>query len=107
VTNQVGVSWIGETHGLTVVDSLSEGAMEEGILHIELLNRSVMGDNSGEHHVYDGRFHNQAESLIVVNSGALSETPKDPASLVAIECPVSVELVREDPFAGDDVGALR
>jgi hypothetical protein len=38
---------------------------------------------------------------------ALSETPKDPASLVAIEGPVSTELVCEDPFASDDVGALR
>jgi hypothetical protein len=107
VTNQVGVSWIGETHGLAAVDSLSEGAMEEDILHIELLNRPVMGDSSGEHRAHGGRFHNRAESLILVDSGALSETPKDPASLVAIEGPVSVELVREGPFASDDVGALR
>jgi hypothetical protein len=54
VTNQVGVSWIGETCGLPVVDSLSEGAIEEGILHIELLNRPIIGDNSGEHHKHDG-----------------------------------------------------
>jgi hypothetical protein len=107
VTNQVGVSWIGETCGLTLVDSLSEGAMVEGILHIELLNRPVMGDSSGEHRAHGGRFHNWAESLILVDSGALSETPKDPTSLVAIEGPVNAELVREDPFAGDDVGALR
>jgi hypothetical protein len=107
VTNQVGVSWIGETHGLAVVDSLSEGAMEEGILHIELLNQPVMGDSSGEHRAHGGRFHNRVESLVVVDSGALSETPKDPASLVAIEGPVNAELVHEDPFASDDVGALR
>jgi hypothetical protein len=101
------VSWIGKTRGLAAVDSLSESAMEEGILHIELLNRPVMGDNSGEHRAHGGRFHNRAESLIVVDSGALSETPKDLASLVAIEGPVSAELVCEDPFASDDVGALR
>jgi hypothetical protein len=53
------------------------------------------------------RFHNQAESLVVVDSGALSETPKDLASLIVIEGPVSAELAREDPFADDDVGALR
>jgi hypothetical protein len=107
VTNQVGVSWIGETRGLAAVDSLSEGVIEEGILHIELLNRPVMGDSSDEHRAHGGLFHNRTESLVVVDSGALSETPKDPASLVAIEGPVSAELVREDPFAGDDVGALR
>jgi hypothetical protein len=103
VTNQVEVSWIGETRGLAAVDSLSEGDMEEGILHIKLLNWPVMGDSSGEHHAHGGRFYNRAESLVEVDSGALSETPKDPA----IEGPVSAELVREDPFAGDDVGALR
>jgi hypothetical protein len=107
VTNQVRVSWIGETHGLIAVDSLSEGAMEEGIFHIELLNRTVMGDSSGEHRTHGGRFHNRDESLIVVDSGVLSETPKDPASLVAIEGPVSAELVCQEPFASDDVGALR
>jgi hypothetical protein len=103
VTNQVRVRWIGD--GLAAVDSLSEGAMAEDILHIELLNQPVMGDNSGEHCAYGGRFHNRAESLIVVDFEALSETPNDPASLVAIEGPVSAELVREDPFVGDDIGA--
>jgi hypothetical protein len=107
VTNQARVSWIGETRRLAAVDSLSEGAMEEGILHIKLLNQPVMGDSSGEHRVHGGRFHNRAECLVVVNTGTLSETPKGPASLVAIEGPVSVELVCEDPFASDDVGALR
>jgi hypothetical protein len=107
VTNQVRVSWIDETRGLVAVDSLSEDAIEEGILHIELLNRPIMGDRSGEHHAHGGQFHNRAESLIVVNSWALSKTPKDPASLVAIEGPTSAKLVHEDPFAGDDIGALR
>jgi hypothetical protein len=107
VTNQVGVSWIGETCGLAVVDSLSEGVIEEDILHIELLNRPVMGDSSGEHRAHGDRFHNRAETLIVVDSGTLSETLKDLASLVAIEGLVRAELVREDPFHGDDAGALR
>jgi hypothetical protein len=101
------VSWIGETRGLAVVDSLSEGAMEEDILHIELLNQPVMGDSSGEHCAHGSWFHNWAESLVVVDSGALSKTSKDLASLVAIEGPVCTKLVREDPFAGSDVGALR
>jgi hypothetical protein len=65
-----------------------------------------MGDSSGEHRAHGGRFHNQAESFVVVDSGVLSEIPKDPACPVAIECPVSAELVCEDPFASDDVGAL-
>jgi hypothetical protein len=58
--------------------------MEEDILHIELLNRPVNGDRSGEHRAHGDRFHNQAESLVVVDSGALSETLKDLANLIAM-----------------------
>jgi hypothetical protein len=81
--------------------------VEEGIFHVELLNGSVTGDSSGEHRANSGRFYNRATSLIIVDSGALSETLKDPMSLVAIKGPVSMELVREDPLVGDNVGALR
>jgi hypothetical protein len=66
-----------------------------------------MGDSSSEHHVNSGRFYNRAEGPIIVDFGALSETPKDPTSLVAIKGPVSMKLMREDPLAGDNVGALR
>jgi hypothetical protein len=101
------VSRVGEASGLAVEDCLGESVVEEDIFHVELLNRSITGDNSGEHRANSGRFYNRAESLIVVDSGALSETPKDPTGLVAIKDPVSTELVREDPLAGDNVGALR
>jgi hypothetical protein len=57
--------------------------------------------------VNGGQFHNRAESLIVVDSEALSETPKDPVSLVVIKGPVSAELVCEDPLTRDNIGALR
>jgi hypothetical protein len=81
--------------------------MEEGIFHIELLNGLVTGDNSNEHHVNSGWFYIWAESLVVVDTGALSETPKDPTGLVAINGHVSTNLVRADPPASDNIGALR
>jgi hypothetical protein len=87
--------------------TVSESVVEEGIFHVELLNGPVTGDSSDEHRVNSGRFYNRAESLVVVDSGALSETLKDPTGLVAIKGPVSTELVREDRLAGDNVGALR
>jgi hypothetical protein len=64
-------------------------------------------ESSGELCANNGRFYNPAEGLVVVDFGVLSETPKDPTSLVAIKGPVSTELVREDPLAGDNVGVLR
>jgi hypothetical protein len=92
---------------LAAEDYLRESAMEEDIFHIELLNGPVTGDSSGKHRANNGQFYNRAENLLVVDSGALSETPKDPTGLVAIKVPVSTELVRKDPVAGDNIGALR
>jgi hypothetical protein len=107
VTDQVRVSRVGEACGSAAEDCLRESVVEEGIFHVELLNGPVTGDSSGEHRVNSGWFYNRAESLVVVDFAALSETPKDPTSLVAIKGPVSTELVREDSLAGDNVGALR
>jgi hypothetical protein len=81
--------------------------VEEGIFHVKLLDGPVMGDSSGEHRANSGRFYNRVEGLVVVDSRALSETPKDPTGLVVIKGPVSTELVREDSLTGDNVGALR
>jgi hypothetical protein len=105
--DQVRVSRVGKARGLALENCLRESVVEEGILHIELLNGSVTGDSSGEHRVNSEQFYNWAESLNVVDSMALSETPKDPTGLVAIKGPVSTELVHEDPLASDNVGALR
>jgi hypothetical protein len=101
------VSKVSEARGLAAEDCLGESAVEEGIFHVELLNGPGMGDSSGEHPANSGRFHNRAEGLVVVDPGALSETPKYPTGLVAINGPVSTELVRENPLADDNVGTLR
>jgi hypothetical protein len=98
---------IHESGGLTAVDSLIERAVEEGVLHIKLLNQSITGGSNGEHRADGGRFDNRAESLVVVHIGVLCETPEDSASLVLVESPIKESLVREYPFAGDDVGASR
>jgi hypothetical protein len=106
-TYQVRVSRVNEARGLAAENYLGESVIEEDIFHVELLNGPGTGDSSSKHHVNSGRFYNWAEGLVVVDFGTLSETPKDPTSLVAINGPVSTELVREDSFAGDNVGALR
>jgi hypothetical protein len=78
--------------------------MEEGVLHIELLNQPFTGGSNGEHRADGGRLQNWAKSLVLVNPGALRETLEDPASLVMIKRPIGEELVHEDPLASDDVG---
>jgi hypothetical protein len=52
-----------------------------------------------------GRLDNRAENHIVVNAGPLGEAVKNPVSLVLFQATIGVELVPEDPFVGDDVGA--
>jgi hypothetical protein len=106
-TDQVRVSRVGEAFGLAAEDCLGESAVEEGIFYVELLNEPGTGDSSSEHSANSGWFYNRAEGLIVIDSGASSETPNDPTGLVAIKGPVSMEFVREDPLVGDNVGALR
>jgi hypothetical protein len=103
--DQVGVSWISEPYGLTAENGLAEGVVEEGVLHIKLLNWPVTGDSSSKHHADGEWFHNWAESLIIVDLRALSETPEDPTGFVAIKRPIGMKLVHENPLAGDDVGA--
>jgi hypothetical protein len=105
--DQVRLSRVSEARGLAAEDCLGESAVEEGIFHVELLNEPVTGDSSGEHRANGGQFYNRTEGLIVVNFGALSETPKDTTDLVAIKDPISTELVCEDPLAGDNIGVLR
>jgi hypothetical protein len=97
------VSKIRKSSRLTAVHCLNEGAVEKSVLHAELLNRPVTGNSNGEHRAHGGQFHNQAKRLIVVHTGALSETPEDPTSLVAVEGAVGAKLVGENPLAGDDV----
>jgi hypothetical protein len=76
--------------------------VEEGVLHIEWLNRPGARCGESEHRADGGRFHNRAESLVVFHPGALSEAPENPASLVAVKSPIREELVCEDPLAGDE-----
>jgi hypothetical protein len=54
-----------------------------------------------------GRLDNRAESLIVVDARWLGEAEKNSTSLVPFQGAVGVELVLEDPFASDDIGANR
>jgi hypothetical protein len=90
---------------LAAVDGLREGAMQERVLHIKLMNFPGAGDGEGEHGVDRGRLDHRAEGLIVVNAGSLGEATMDSANLVPLQRAVRVELVLKNSFTGDDVGA--
>jgi hypothetical protein len=96
---------INKSSRLTVLDGLREGAMQEHILHIELMNGPGAGDSQEEHGADHGRLDHRAKGLIVVNAGSLGEAAKDLGSLVPFQIAVRVQLVLQNPFAGVDVGA--
>jgi hypothetical protein len=54
-----------------------------------------------------GLLDHRADGLIIVDVGPLGEAAKNPMSIVTFQGAVGVELVLEDPFASDDVGANR
>jgi hypothetical protein len=100
------VRGVNEASGLRAVDGLGECAMEEGVLDVELVHGPAPGDRQSQHIPDDYRLDDGAEGLIVVHSGALSEPPKDPTSLVMVKRAICLELVLEDQNAGDDIGVL-
>jgi hypothetical protein len=71
------------------------------------LDRLVPGEGEGEDGANGGELDDGAESLIVVYSGALGETLKDPAGLVAVEGVVRSLLVAKEPLASDHIGLRR
>jgi hypothetical protein len=79
--------------------------VQEGVLNVEVVNWPGVSEGQREHRADGGRLHNWAEGLVVVDFGALSEAPKNPASLVSSHVTIGPPLVRPDPLAGDNVGA--
>jgi hypothetical protein len=54
-----------------------------------------------------GRLDDGAEGLIVIHPGALSEPLEYPTSLVSVKRAICLELMFENPLAGDDISPRR
>jgi hypothetical protein len=76
--------------------------VEESILHAELVDRLIPRESKGRDGANYRRLHNGAESLIIIDTETLCEPVKN----IPIKCLVSLELVLEDPLAGDNIGAI-
>jgi hypothetical protein len=98
---------INKTRQLVAVDCLRESTILQHVLHIKQMDRPGIGDSQRKHHADSGRLDHRAEGLIIVDAEPLGKAAKDPTTLVPLHGAVGVELVLEDPFIGDDVGANR
>ena len=77
--------------------------MKKGVVDVELVYRPATLGSEMEHSAYCCRFDDRTVRLAVVDAGALREHADHPSRLVAIEAPVFLEFVNEDPFAADYV----
>jgi len=82
-------------------------AVKEGVLHVELVDRQLSRGHNAEDDPNGSRLDDGPEGLVVVDAVALGEAADNPASLVASQGAITVELMPEDPLAGDHVGAGR
>jgi hypothetical protein len=103
----IDVVWgtrVDESWRLLTVDGLLEVAVKKGVLHVQLVNRPGAGRGDAEYRPYGGRFDDRAEGLVVVNALTMGEASDNPASLVASEGPIGMELVPKDPLPRHDIG---
>jgi hypothetical protein len=84
LADHVGVSKVDKPNGLSAVDCLHQGAVEEGVLHIKLVDRPVPGQSESQDSPDGGRLDHRTKSLVVVNPRTLSEAPEHIASLVPL-----------------------
>ena len=81
--------------------------MQEGILDVQLMHGPPASESQREHCANGSWLHYWAGGLVVVDTGALSKAPENPACLVPLKSTVGPAFVSPDPLAGDDVGARR
>lgn len=103
VADVVGVDGVDEARRLLTVDRLLQIAMEEGILHVELVNGPPMGDGEAEDDSDCSRLDDRTKSLIIVDAGLLRVPANHPTRLVPSEGAICMKFVFEDPFTGDDI----
>jgi hypothetical protein len=84
-TDMARARGINKTRGLLIVDHLFQGAMQECVLHIKLPYGPRAGDSNVQNETDRSRLDNRAESLLVVDAGALGVPTNNPSGLVARE----------------------
>jgi hypothetical protein len=106
VADQVRLSRVEETSGLCAINHLSQHIVEECVLDVELVDLPIPWESKGQDGANRCGLHNRAESVIIIDAGAMCEPAKNPLGHVPLECPVSLELVLEYPLIGDNIGIV-
>jgi hypothetical protein len=81
--------------------------MKKCILDIELVHGPRPRESQRENREHSSRLHHWTESLVVVHNGTLSEPPKDPTRLVALQSTIGTPLDCPNPLAGHHIATRR
>jgi hypothetical protein len=103
----IGLGGVNKLSRLDAIHCLIQGAMEESILHIKLVNWLGARQSQSENHPDCGWLDNWSERFIIVNARLLCEAAKDPTSFVAVKRAIRLELVMKNPLASDEVDTRR
>ena len=96
---------VDKAEGLLTVVGLRECAVEEGVVDAELMNRPLVGERNGEDGAHGGRFHEQTERLLRINTGSLREAAEDPTRPVSNQGAIGLQLVLKTPFTCNHISS--
>lgn len=102
--DMIGAVGVDETSRLMAVDAFRQIAVQECILDVELMNRPASSRRKMQHRANGGWLDHRREGLMEVNPGSLREPADNPSCFASLERTIWVELVLEEPLAGDDIG---
>lgn len=105
--HMVGVRGVDEPGWLVAIHRFCEGAVEEGILDVELVYGPGVESSNAEDDADGGRLDYRAEYLVIVDAMPLRVASYNRAPLVVGKRAVGVELVFEDPLGCHNVGTGR
>ena len=106
-TDIVRMRGIHEASGLRAVYRLSQGTMQERVLHIQLMNRPIPRQGQRQNSADGGRFDDRAEGLIKINTRPLRKATKNPSCFVSVKRAIRLKLVTKNLLAGNDVAMRR
>lgn len=96
-----------KTRRLLAVDGHVELAVQEGVLHVQLVNGSARRYGKAEDDPDRRWLHHWTEGLTKVDARPLGEASKHPSRLVSCESTVGMQLVAEDPLPGHRMNTCR
>jgi hypothetical protein len=98
---------VDEADRLKTVDMLSQLAMQEHILDIELVHRSTSRGHQVEYVANRAWFNDRGESLVKVDPLSLLEATHNPTRLESLQCAIGIDLVFKEPLARNHIGTTR